>query len=103
MPNCKEVARLIASEELADLGWSERALVRLHLLRCQDCRRYAAELRAIGAAALDRWDTSPTDKQALDKLESSILKRCLDACDANTEELPGDDPEPPATRETYPH
>jgi hypothetical protein len=103
MPNCKEVARLIASEELADLGWSQRALVRIHLLRCRDCRRYAAELRAIGAAALDRWDTRPADKQALEKLESSILKRCLDASDANIGDRRGHDPEPPATQETYPH
>lgn len=103
MPNCKEVARLIASEELADLGWSERALVRIHLLRCQDCRRYAAELRAIGAAALDQWGTRPANKEALDKLESSILKQCLDACDTNIEDRRGDDPEPPATRETYPN
>ncbi len=103
MPNCKEVARLIASEELADLGWSKRALVRIHLLRCRDCRRYAAELRAIGAAALDRWGTRPADKQALEKLESSILKRCLEASDANIEDRRGHDPEPPATQETYPH
>ncbi len=103
MPNCKEVARLIASEELADLGWSKRALVRIHLLRCRDCRRYAAELRAIGAAALDQWGTRPADEQALEKLERSILKQCLDASGANIEDRRGHDPEPPATQETYPH
>ncbi len=103
MPSCKEVARLIASEELADLGWSKRALVRIHLLRCRDCRRYAAQLRAISAAAQDRWDTRPADRQALEKLERSILERCLGASDANIENRRGHDPEPPATQETDPH
>ena len=36
MPNCKEVARLIASDELADAVWLNRTLVRLHLERYLD-------------------------------------------------------------------
>ncbi len=96
MPSCKEVARLIASEELADAGRSKRALVRIHLLMCRHCRRYAAQLRAIGAAAQDRWDTRPADRKALERLERSILERCLDASDVNTEDRRGRDPEPPA-------
>ncbi len=103
MPSCKEVARLIASEELADAGRSKRALVRIHLLMCRDCRRYAAELRAIGAAAQDRWDTRTADRQAFEKLERSILKRCIDASDVNTQDAHGRDPEPPATQSTDPH
>ena len=103
MPSCKEVARLIASEELVDAGRSKRALVRIHLLMCRHCRRYAAQLRAIGAAARGRWDTSPADRQALEKLESSILERYLGASDANIEDRRGHDPKPPATQETDPH
>ncbi len=100
MQSCKEVARLIASEELVDAGWLRRALVRLHLLRCHRCRRYAAQLRAIGAAARDRWGSGP-DEQALERLERSILERCLDPSDLNTEDTRGVDPETPA--ETDPH
>lgn len=44
MPNCREVVRLIASDELADVAWLSRALVRFHLLRCRDCRAYRAQL-----------------------------------------------------------
>ena len=102
MPSCKEVARLIASEELADAGRSKRALVRIHLLMCRHCRRYAAQLRAIGAAAQDRWDSGARDRAALERLERSILERCLEASDVNTEDRRGGDPEPPATR-TDPH
>ncbi len=96
MPNCEEVARLVASDELADAVWSDRALVRLHLLMCRHCRGYAAQLRAIGAAARDRWDLGAADRAAFEKLQNSILERCLEASDADTED--GRDHEPPATQ-----
>ncbi len=98
MPNCKEVARLIASDELADAVWLNRALVRLHLLMCRDCRGYEAQLRAIGAAARDRWDSGVADRASFEKLQSSILKRCLDASDMNIEDGRDGDPELPATQ-----
>ena len=92
MLNCREVARLIASDELADTGWSKRALVRIHLLMCRHCRRYAAQLRAISTAALERGGFGPADLQTLERLERSILKRCLDASDVKTEDADGDRP-----------
>ncbi len=98
MLNCKEVTRLIASDELADAVWSRRALVRLHLLMCHRCSGYAAQLRAIGAAARDRWDLGVADGAAFEQLQSSILERCLDASDVNIEDGRDRDPEPPATR-----
>ncbi len=96
MPNCEEVVRLIASDELADAVWLNRALVRLHLLMCRRCRGYAAQLRAIGAAARDRWDLDVADRAAFEQLQSSILERCLDASDVNTEDGRDRDHEPPA-------
>ncbi len=98
MPNCNEVVRLIASDELDDALWVNRALVRLHLLMCHRCRGYAAQLRAIGAAARDRWDLDVADRVAFEQLQSSILERCLDASDVNTEDGRDRDPEPPSTQ-----
>ena len=98
MPNCKEVARLLASDELADAVWSERALVRLHLLMCRSCRSYAAQLRAIGAAARDRSDLGVVDNAVFEKLQDSILERCLDASDVDVKDGRDRDPEPPATQ-----
>ena len=100
MPNCKEVARLIASDELADAGWSDRALVSLHLRMCRDCKGYAAQLRAIGDAARDRSDLGVVDRAAFEKLQSSILEHCLEASDENIEAER--DSEPPASQ-TDPH
>ncbi len=86
MPNCKEVVRLIASDELADAVWLDRALVRLHLMMCCHCKGYAAQLRAIGAATRDRSDSDVADRAAFEQLQSSILERCLDASDVNIED-----------------
>ena len=96
MPNCREVARLIASDELADAGWSDQALARLHLLWCRDCRGYAAQLRAIGAAARERSASDVADTASFERLQSSILERCLDSSDVNTEDRRDRDPEAPA-------
>ena len=98
MPNCKEVAHLIASDELADAVWLNRALVGLHLMMCRHCRGYAAQLRAIGAAARHQWDSEAVDRASFEKLQSSILERCLDASDVNNEDGRDGDPEPPATQ-----
>ena len=97
MPNCQEVARLIASDELADAAWLSRALVRFHFLRCRDCRAYAAQLRAIAAGGRDRWDSGVTDEAAFEKLQNSILGRCLEASDQDIEDERDRHPEPPAT------
>ncbi len=98
MRNCKEVVRLIASEELADAVWLDRALIGLHLMMCRHCKGYAAQLRAIGAAARNRWDSDVADRASFEKLQSSILERCLDASDLNIEDGHDGDPEPPATQ-----
>ncbi len=98
MLNCKETARLIASDELADAGWSDRALVQLHLLMCRNCRGYAAQLRAIGAAARDRSGLGVVDRATFERLQSSILEECLKASGANGETGRDRDPEPPATQ-----
>ncbi len=103
MMTCKEVADLIASEALVSTGLPKRALVRLHLLMCRDCRGYAAQLRAIGLAGRDRWKASPADAPTLERLQSAILDRAIAASDRDVEESPTAEPEPPASQETDPH
>ena len=69
---CKEVTRIIAAGELDEAGWKRRHVVRLHLLMCRHCRRYAAQLRAIGKAARDIWGTDQ-DSEAIERLQRAIL------------------------------
>ena len=65
---------------------------------CRDCKGYAAQLRAIGGAARDRSELGMADRAAFEKLQSSILERCLDASDLDTEDDGDRDSEPPATQ-----
>ena len=75
MLNCKDVTRKIASDEFREAGWGERLAVRLHLLLCRHCRRYAAQLRAIGAAARELCGPRSQDSFTLERLERQILER----------------------------
>ena len=77
MLSCKEVTRKIASDEFAEAGWRERLAVRFHLLLCRACRRYRAQLHAIGAAAQDLWSPRSQDPLTLERLERQILETSL--------------------------
>lgn len=77
MPSCKDVARAVASEGLADTDLPRPSVVRLHLLACRHCRRYAAQLRRIAEAARSGKGNRLANIVALNRLEAAILKRCL--------------------------
>ncbi len=74
MPTCREIARLLASDELEDAGLVRKALVRLHLLMCDECGRYARELKGLGQAAREAL-RQPLDPERLVALERIILQR----------------------------
>lgn len=76
MLSCKEVAHLVASDEFEESGWMTRLSVRIHLLMCVHCRRYVAQVQAIGTAARslysDRRDSG--ELVIIRRLENAILK-----------------------------
>ena len=73
MLSCREVARMVASDELADAGWARRLSVRLHSFMCRHCTRYAAQLRAIGASASKALHQLEPPTATLHRLEQGIL------------------------------
>lgn len=75
MLTCREVARAIATDELADAAWPRRLAVRLHLLGCRHCRRYASQIRAIGSAVRALFAQHETDPERLERLREEILGR----------------------------
>ncbi len=75
MTSCKEVTRKIASDEFREAGWRERLAVRFHLFMCRHCRRYVAQLRAIGAATRELCGLSSQDSSTLERLERQIRER----------------------------
>ncbi len=51
MLNCRQVTRLVSKSMDTRLRWHQRLGIRLHLLYCVWCRRYAAHLRFLRQAA----------------------------------------------------
>jgi anti-sigma factor ChrR (cupin superfamily) len=70
MLSCREVTRLIASDQLANSGWRTRLAVRIHLAMCEHCHRFRDQLRAIGLAAT-RLGTGPGE-------DAAVIQRVLD-------------------------
>ena len=75
MPHCREVARAIAADQLVDATLRRRAAVRLHLLLCRHCRRYARQIRAIGVAARDVFSRPADEQDRLARLRRVLLAR----------------------------
>jgi anti-sigma factor ChrR (cupin superfamily) len=76
MPSCREVSTAVASGDLSRRPWGERLMMRLHLMMCRHCRRYAAQLAAIGAAARRVLKGEPPPSEALEQsILDSIRKR----------------------------
>ncbi len=77
MLKCRELTRMIASDELVEARWSLRLGGWLHLLMCRDCPRYATQIRTLAAGARRSWGPETEDSAGLDQLERRILERCL--------------------------
>ncbi len=77
MLKCRELTRMIASDELPEAKWPVRTRGWLHLLMCRDCRRYRTQIRALAAGARRSWGPEAENSAGLDQLERRILERCL--------------------------
>jgi anti-sigma factor ChrR (cupin superfamily) len=76
MRNCKEVARLVASDEFAEAGWMTRLSVRIHLVMCANCRQYVSQVQAIGSAARTIFGVrrDADELRTVQRLENAIFK-----------------------------
>ena len=74
MATCKEVAETLGRDAWPDEPLWRRLALRLHLCVCPHCRRYAAQIRAIGAAARSLFREQPEDPEVLERLQQTILR-----------------------------
>ncbi len=74
---CQEVARKIANDEFKEANMWQRLWVRLHLLMCRHCRRYAVQLHSIGETARNLWGPHTGDPSTLERLERDIIETAL--------------------------
>ncbi len=72
MPSCREVTLAVAGEALERASFGRRRLVRLHLLMCRHCLRYAAQMRALAAAARE---LAAREDRDVARLRRAILER----------------------------
>ncbi len=73
MLTCKDVAKAIGQDEWLTASWRRRLALRVHLLMCRHCRRYAAQIRAIGTAAGSLFRERAEDRKVLERLHETIL------------------------------
>jgi hypothetical protein len=73
MLRCKKLTEMVASDELTDAGLWLRLKIRLHLMMCRHCARYAAQIRSIGAKARERFDSSE-EQPDVEDLQRRILE-----------------------------
>ncbi len=73
MLRCKQVSAMVARDDLADAGPWLRLKVRLHLMMCRHCARYAAQIKAIGVKARERFQSSK-ERSDVDDLQRRILE-----------------------------
>ena len=73
MLNCKEVSESISSERFRDAGWRHRLAAHVHIFLCRQCRRYKAQIEAIGFAARE-VARNEDEGATLGRLENQILK-----------------------------
>ena len=77
MLKCKDLTRMIASDETEDFGFMKRMEVRFHLFMCKHCREYSGQIRSIGRGAKKMAAEAEPDREQLRRLEKDICgKMC---------------------------
>lgn len=91
MLTCREFAHRHASDYIdGQLGWRARLGVRFHLLLCDNCRRFIAQLRKVRSLARGKpvpntdADLSAQDNQALGEQLADIYLQQKDAQQKNS-------------------
>ena len=74
MISCKEVARLLDTEQMKDQGLMKRLQVRMHLWMCRHCKRFARQIRQLRAAARQMLGSAQA-AQPDGEFEERILRR----------------------------
>lgn len=68
MISCKNVAKLLMSDELPAQNWWKRMEVRMHLAMCRFCSRLARQLEQLRSGARELHDQDEADAGLEDRL-----------------------------------
>jgi hypothetical protein len=81
MINCRQATRLVSQAMDTKLPWHRRLAVRIHLLYCVWCRRYAAQLQLLRKAAkqLPKEDLDTSAHKLSDDAKKRMCARLNEA------------------------
>jgi len=81
MINCREATRLISQAMDSTLPWHRRMAIKLHLLYCVWCRRYAAQVQILRKAAkqLPQDDLAAPGEKLSDEAKQRMCARLKEA------------------------
>ena len=74
MLTCKEMTRRIATGDLEGATLWDRLSTRMHLAMCTHCRRFAAQIKAIGASAKHAFHASAIGQREVERLRNRVLR-----------------------------
>jgi hypothetical protein len=74
MISCRDVAKLLTSDQLESQTWWNRMEVRLHLAMCDFCSRLAKQVRQMRSAARALGEASEGDASLEDRLIRRLSK-----------------------------
>lgn len=75
MLSCKDIVKIVSSEE--NSSWSKKIEVKMHLLMCRHCAKYAKQIDMIKKGfkkALSKSDIKNVD-QKINEIENQVLEK----------------------------
>ena len=79
MISCRDVTKLITSDQVLYESWLKRLEVKVHLLMCRHCSRVVRQVESLRKSARELWEVSdqPDPGNGGDELESRVLHKLL--------------------------
>ncbi len=79
MISCRDVTKLITSDQVLYENWLKRLEVKVHLLMCRHCSRVVRQVESLRKSARELWEVSdqPDPGNGGDELESRVLHKLL--------------------------
>lgn len=75
---CKDIVRILSSQDSSadELSWMKRAELRMHLLMCKHCSRYASQLKMMKHGFKKLFSRiTQVDQGNIKRLEDDIIEK----------------------------
>ncbi len=73
MLKCRQVTRLVATDDYKELGLLKKVEFKLHLLMCNHCQRYFSQIKSLGCEAREAAKEHEAGPEQLNRMENNIM------------------------------